>query len=74
MDNNPLTTSFTFLVPTALSNAAENENGTMVARKTMVKVGKVYNGNAEILSGLKAGDKIITLGYDDLNNGDAISI
>ena len=53
---------------------AENENGTMVARKTMVKVGKVYNGNAEITAGLKAGDKIITLGYDDLNNGDAISL
>lgn len=53
---------------------AENENGTMIARKTMVKVGKVYNGNAEILSGLKPGDKVITLGYDDLNNGDAISL
>lgn len=53
---------------------AENENGTMVARKTIVKMGKVYNGNAEILAGLKAGDKIITLGYDDLNNGDAISL
>jgi len=52
----------------------ENANGTMIARKTIVKVGKVYNGNAEILAGLKAGDKVITLGYDDLNNGDAISI
>lgn len=53
---------------------AVNEKGTMVAHKTIVTVGKVYNGNAEILDGLKAGDKIITVGYDDLNNGDAISL
>ncbi len=53
---------------------ARNQNGTMVANKTMVKVGKVYGGNAEITDGLKAGDKIITVGYDDLNNGDAISL
>lgn len=55
---------------------AVNENGTMIARKTPVVVssGKVYNGNAEITKGLKPGDKIITLGYDDLNNGDAISL
>lgn len=53
---------------------AANENGTMVAHKTIVKVGKVYNGNAEITDGLKAGDKIITIGYDDLNNGDAVSL
>ncbi len=53
---------------------AVDQNGTMVAQKTLVTVGKVYNGNAEIISGLKAGDKLITIGYDDLNNGDAISL
>jgi len=53
---------------------AVNENGVTIACKTTVKVGKVYNGNAEITDGLKAGDKIITVGYDDLNNGDAISL
>jgi multidrug efflux pump subunit AcrA (membrane-fusion protein) len=46
----------------------------MVARKTLVDVGKIYGGNAEITKGLKAGDKIIAVGYDDLNNGDAISL
>ncbi|HXP48844.1 MAG TPA: HlyD family efflux transporter periplasmic adaptor subunit, partial [Bacteroidia bacterium] len=52
----------------------EKENGTDVARKREVKLGKVYDSNAEILDGLKAGDKIITVGYEDLNNGDAISL
>lgn len=60
------TGSFVFL--------AETTNGNTIARKTMVTVGKVFNGNAEILNGLKPGDKIITVGYDDLNNGDAISL
>jgi len=53
---------------------AETNNGTTTAKKTMVTVGRVFNGNAEIINGLKAGDKIITIGYDDLNNGDAITL
>jgi multidrug efflux pump subunit AcrA (membrane-fusion protein) len=53
---------------------AENSNGTIVAKKQLVTVGKVYNGNAEITDGLKAGDKLITIGYEDLNNGDALSM
>jgi membrane fusion protein (multidrug efflux system) len=52
----------------------EKENGVDVARKREVKLGKVYDSSAEILDGLKAGDKIITVGYEDLNNGDAISL
>ncbi len=51
-----------------------NENGTNIARKTKVELGKVYAGNAEITKGLKPGDKIITVGYDDLNNGDAVAL
>jgi membrane fusion protein, multidrug efflux system len=65
VQNDP-TGSFVFI--------AVNENGTTVARKTMVEVGKIYGGDAEITQGLKAGDKIISVGYDDLNNGDAISL
>jgi len=52
---------------------AKNENGIEVARKQPIKTGKVYNGMFQITEGLKKGDKIITIGYDDLNNGDAIS-
>ncbi len=44
------------------------------AKKTPVKVGQMYGEKAEILSGLKAGDKIITVGFQDLNEGDAVKI
>ena len=52
----------------------ENSGGTMIAKKQPVKIGKVNGNDAEVLDGLKAGDKIITIGYEDLNNGDAISL
>ncbi len=42
------------------------------AKKQLVKIGKTYNGKAEVVSGLKAGDVIVTLGYDIINDGDAI--
>ena len=44
------------------------------AHAAKVQVGKISNGNAEILSGLKAGDKVIVAGYEDLDNGEPISI
>jgi RND family efflux transporter MFP subunit len=65
VQNDP-TGSFVFI--------AVNENGLTVARKTLVDVGKIYAGSAEITKGLKPGDKLITVGYDDLNNGDAITL
>ncbi len=43
-----------------------------VAKKIIVTKGIDYNGVAEITSGLTAGDQIITKGYQDLNDGDAI--
>lgn len=42
------------------------------AKKQLVKIGKTYSGKAEIISGLKAGDILVTLGYDIINDGDAI--
>lgn len=53
---------------------AENVNGTMIAKKQIITYSHVYGGYAEVTKGLKAGDKLITLGYEDLNNGDAISL
>jgi membrane fusion protein, multidrug efflux system len=44
------------------------------AKKMPVKVGQMYGEKAEILSGLKTGDKIITVGFQDLNEGDAVKI
>lgn len=44
-----------------------------VVKKITVTPGIVYNGLSEIKSGLKEGDKIITAGYLDLENGQAIN-
>lgn len=44
------------------------------AKAVVVQVGRISNGNAEILSGLKAGDKVITAGYEDLDNGELITV
>jgi membrane fusion protein, multidrug efflux system len=46
----------------------------IVAKKAAVKVGKINTDNAEILSGLNNGDKIITQGYQDLNEGDILKM
>lgn len=43
-----------------------------IAKKQLIKIGKTYNGKAEIISGLKEGDVLVTLGYDIINDGDAI--
>lgn len=56
-----------------------NENFIMVAEngkavKKSITINHQYNGNAEITSGLKDGDLIITEGYDLVNDGDAIKI
>lgn len=47
-------------------------NGKNIAKKQKVTVGKQYGGMAEITNGLVAGDKLITTGYQDLNDGDNI--
>ena len=44
------------------------------AVKVVVKVGQYYADKAEILSGLKSGDKLITTGYEDLSEGDAVKV
>ena len=44
------------------------------AKKVAIKVGNIYHGQAEILSGIKAGDKVITVGLNGLNEGDNVKI
>ncbi|MCS6821564.1 MAG: efflux RND transporter periplasmic adaptor subunit [Microscillaceae bacterium] len=51
---------------------ATTENNRQVARKRKVTVGQTYNKLAEIKEGLSVGDKLITIGYLDLNDGDII--
>lgn len=53
---------------------AEDQQGVLKAIKRKVKLGYTYKNEVEIISGLKTGDKIITVGYQDLNDGDAISL
>ncbi len=44
------------------------------AKSVMVKTGRISNGNVEILEGLNGGEKVITAGYEELDNGERIAI
>lgn len=52
---------------------AETEGNKKVAKARKVKTGVSYNGDIEIIEGLKAGDLIVTEGYQDLVDGQVIS-
>ena len=52
----------------------ETDGKQAVARKRVVAVGGVYNNIAHIKSGLSSGDKIITTGYQGLNDGEFVKI
>ena len=49
-----------------------NEGGT--AKRKTVKVGTTYGGQSEILSGLNAGDQLITAGAEDIEDGDKVKV
>jgi len=51
-----------------------NEKGSMVAKRKQVKPGITYNGMTEIKSGLTAGDQVITLGYQNVIEGDPVQL
>jgi membrane fusion protein (multidrug efflux system) len=53
---------------------AEKETDKWVARKRLVEVGGIYDNQAEIISGIKSGDQIITVGFQGLNDGESISL
>ena len=44
------------------------------AKAATVKTGQTADGMVEILSGLNAGDQVVTTGFEDLSDGDAISV
>ncbi len=48
-------------------------NGKSVAKKQAVVIGEVYGNNVEIKAGLKAGDQLITEGYQNIYDGQMIS-
>ena len=45
-----------------------------IARRKVVEVAGVYSNLAEIKSGISSGDKIITVGYQGLNDGEFVKI
>lgn len=44
------------------------------ACSVVVETGRNANGMVEILGGLKAGDRVITAGFEDLDNGEPVAI
>jgi RND family efflux transporter MFP subunit len=51
----------------------KSSNGKATAHKVPVVIGEVYGDNVEIKGGLKAGDELITEGYQSLYEGQSIS-
>ena len=53
---------------------AADEKGKTIAKRKTVASGMTYNGLAEIRSGLSPGDKVITIGYQNVIEGDAVKL
>lgn len=67
------------VVPVKFIQKGTNENFVLVAEngvvvKKTIQVLHEYNGIAEVTEGLKAGDMIITEGYDLINEGDHVNV
>jgi multidrug efflux pump subunit AcrA (membrane-fusion protein) len=70
-------------IPVNLIQSADDGDYVLVAEKTgekqanakkvVVKQGQNYNGQVEILSGLKKGDWVISTGFQDVNNGEVVA-
>ncbi len=53
---------------------AEAMGKQLVAKRKIVTIDGVYDNFAQVTSGLKAGDKVITVGYQGLNDGEPIKM
>jgi multidrug efflux pump subunit AcrA (membrane-fusion protein) len=53
---------------------AETKGSESVARRKMVKTGKTGTDRVEILEGLQSGDRLISVGYQELNEGDLLQV
>jgi len=53
---------------------ATKDNDIWIAGKKTIKPGKYYNNRVEILENLIPGDRVITVGYQDLTNGQRITM
>lgn len=70
-----------FIVPmAAIQNSGEGkyvfvkatEGGKTIAKRKTIEVGTIYNGQAEVKSGLAEGDEVITTGFSNVIEGDEI--
>jgi len=61
-----------------IQNTAEGQMVYVVedgkAKSVLIKTGRNSNGLVEVLSGLKAGDKVVTEGFGDLDNGEPVKL
>ena len=53
---------------------AATEKGKLVARKRMVTTGEFYANTIEILSGLNAGEQVVTEGYQNIFDGQNLTV
>ncbi len=53
---------------------AVKEGNKLIARKITVTAGKQYNGLSEILTGLNEGDNVISIGFQDLTDGQSVKL
>jgi RND family efflux transporter MFP subunit len=52
----------------------EQKNGKKVAAKRIIQIGNTYNGKVEVTSGLQQNDQVISAGYQNLNEGQVVSL
>ncbi len=62
------------LIGSYLYIAEKDENNNMISKKKYIKVGRVYQGSTEVISGLEVNDQIITDGYGNVSDGAFIEI
>lgn len=53
---------------------ATTEKGQLIARKRMVTIGEFYANAVEILSGLNAGEQVVTEGYQNIFDGQFLTV
>ncbi len=52
---------------------SKSSNGKTIAHRVVVTIGEVYGENVEIKAGLKAGDQLVTEGFQNLYEGQGIT-
>lgn len=62
------------LAATGETNSVYVVDAAGIARKRDVKIGIVKEKDAEVLSGISAGDKVVTLGWQNLDDGVSVSV